>query len=96
MVLPPTPPLNATQQSSQSVVDQLVNRLPGSMTAKAFGTALAITILAGIPYFIKDSTADRRQGHQFFSSEKPEAIIAQQEQARKQYLLQQQQQQQQS
>ena len=71
-----------------SLVDQWVNRLPGSVGWKAFGTAVVITVACAIPFM--NGMGDKRQGHNIFSSDKPEVIAAQQDQERRQQRLQQQ------
>lgn len=60
-------------------MDRLISKIPGSTPVKAFVTSIVICGVLAIPVFYDDS----RQGHSYFSSEKPEAIAAQQDQLRK-------------
>lgn len=77
-----------------SIVERWVKHLPGNSHTQPLAAALLITFLTGIPYFM-GKPEDNRQGHQFFSSDRPEAITAQQEQARRDLRLKQAQQEQQ-
>jgi hypothetical protein len=63
-------------------MDKFVNKLPGSTPVKAFVAAVALCGLFAIPVFRSSET---RQGHDYMSSEKPEAIIASQEKLRREF-----------
>lgn len=65
---------------SMSRVDAWLQRLPGSIAAKSFGVALIVC--AALAYPVYKST-ETRQGHDYLSSEKPEAVAAGQEKLRR-------------
>jgi predicted nucleic acid binding AN1-type Zn finger protein len=68
-----------------SRIDDFVNkRIPGSMPLKAFVAAVLFCTAVAYPVFSK-SPEESRQGHDYMSSEKPEAIRSSQEQLRKEY-----------
>lgn len=56
------------------------SKLPGSPAAKAAVTAVAITALLAYPVF---RSREGRQGHDYLSSERPEAVSAGQDRARR-------------
>lgn len=67
-------------------IDDRIARLPGgSLRMKGFIAAWSIVGVLAIPVFYNSSG---RQGHDYLSSEKPEAIHAGQEELRKQYRQQ--------
>ena len=68
-----------------SRIDNFINkRIPGSMPLKAFVASVIVCAAAAYPVF-KKPPEESRQGHDYMSSEKPEAIRASQEQLRKEY-----------
>jgi hypothetical protein len=68
-----------------SRIDDFINkRIPGSMPLKAFVAAVLVCSVVAYPVFSKPPE-ESRQGHDYMSSDKPEAIRATQEQLRKQY-----------
>lgn len=74
-----------SQKKYKHPVDRFVARLPGgSMNVKAFVTAMAICGMVGVPIFMNSDK--RKQGHDLFSQERPEAIIRGQEKLREQFL----------
>ena len=64
-----------------SRIDTFLAKMPGSTGAKAFLAALAIGAAVAYPVF---RSKEGRQGHDYFSSERPEAISAGQDHMRKQ------------
>jgi hypothetical protein len=64
--------------------DAVLQKLPGSLAAKAFGVATVVIAAAAYPVFSKPPEKSR-QGHDYMSSDKPEAIRASQEKQRKEY-----------
>ena len=68
-----------------TVLDQYMARIPGSMPFKAFMAGMICCTALAIPVFFSP-TAESRQGHDYFSQERPEAVLAGQERARQQYL----------
>jgi hypothetical protein len=73
-------------------MDRWVQKLPGSMGTKVGVAAVLVIGALGYPIFYgassKSLAAGSKQGHDYLSSEKPEAIRAGQEQARKLYRQQ--------
>jgi hypothetical protein len=68
-----------------SRVDEFVNkRIPGSMPLKAFLAEVLVCSVVAYPVFSKPPE-ESRQGHDYMSSDKPEAIRATQEQLRREY-----------
>ena len=67
-----------------SRLDSLLQRLPGSTAAKALVFSVAICGALAIPVFKKGTG---RQGHDYLSSERPEAITAGQERQRRDQRL---------
>ena len=65
-----------------SPIDAYLSKLPGSVAAKAFAASLAVGFAVAYPVFFVSK--EGRQGHDYFSSERPEAISAAQDRARKQ------------
>jgi hypothetical protein len=63
-------------------IDDTLARFPGSARTKGFVAAWTVVALMSIPVFRNSSG---KQGHDYLSSEKPEAIRAGQEELRKQY-----------
>jgi hypothetical protein len=59
-------------------IDNLVNKLPGSIKAKAAFLSFAVVGILSIPVFNK-TKEQRKQGHEYFSQEKPEQVAAGQE-----------------
>jgi hypothetical protein len=80
--------------SPSSRLEAALHKLPGSVPFKAFTAALVLSAVAAYPVFSKPPEQSR-QGHDYLSSDKPEAIRASQEQQRKEYRHQRNQQQQQ-
>lgn len=70
--------------SNSSLSKSLLHKLPGSVSFKAFSLAVLISAAAAYPVF-KKPAEESRQGHDYMSSDKPEAIRASQEQLRKEY-----------
>lgn len=66
-------------------VDDALLKLPGGLRIKGFVVACSIVVAISIPVFYKSSG---RQGHDYLSSDKPEAIHAGQEEMRRQYRQQ--------
>ena len=69
-----------------SRIDAYLARFPGSVTVKAF--AVTIAIAAGIAYPVFYRSEESRQGHDYFSSERPELVSAGQDRARKENRIQ--------
>lgn len=65
-------------------IDDLVQRIPGSIPLKAFVAACVVSAALAYPVFSK-APEQSRQGHDYMSSEKPEIIRSTQEQLRKEY-----------
>jgi len=63
--------------------DDFVKKLPGGHYTKLFVATSTILAVTAFPIFF--NTKEVRQGHDYFSQEKPEAIRAGQEQLRKEY-----------
>jgi len=63
-----------------SPIDTFLAKLPGSSVAKAALTSIALTAILAYPVF---RSTEGRQGHDYLSSERPEAISAGQDRARK-------------
>lgn len=62
-------------------MDRFVSKLPGSPAVKAFVASTVVVGLLAIPVF--GASKEGRQGHDYFSQEKPEVIRVGQEQQRK-------------
>ncbi len=62
------------------VVDNFIRKLPGSIPVKAFLAGTGFCVALALPNFIK---GDGQQGHDYFSSEKPEIVAQQQDKFRK-------------
>jgi hypothetical protein len=62
--------------------ERLIQRFPGSTPVKAFLVSSLLIAGLGYPVFSK-SPKNSRQGHDYLSSERPEAIQASQERWRK-------------
>jgi len=62
-------------------MDKFVNKLPGTPGVKAFIAASFICGLLAMPVF--GVSKEGRQGHDYFSQEKPEAIRSGEERKRK-------------
>jgi hypothetical protein len=67
-----------------SRLESIVQKIPGSVPFKAFSTAILLCTVAAYPVFSKPPEQSR-QGHDYLSSDKPEAIRASQEQQRREY-----------
>ena len=65
-------------------MDNLLKKLPGSTAAKAFVVAATLSTICAIPVF---RSKECRQGHDYFSSDKPEAIRSGEENLRRQARL---------
>lgn len=63
-------------------MDRFINKVPGSPQVKAF--AVAITVVGLLAYPVFGVSKEGRQGHDYFSQERPEAILAGEERLRKQ------------
>mmetsp|Transcript_9050 Transcript_9050/g.12043 ORF Transcript_9050/g.12043 Transcript_9050/m.12043 type:complete len:80 (-) Transcript_9050:1245-1484(-) len=66
-----------------SYIDQLVQRVPGSINTKAVVGALLLSACAAA-IFPPNSSGDKRQGHSMFSHDKPEAVVKHEEGMREQ------------
>ena len=64
--------------------DRLIQKVPGSLQVKAFVSASLLCIALGYPIF---RSTDGRQGHDYFSQERPEAILKGEEESRQKYLM---------
>ena len=64
-------------------MDNFVKKIPGSVAVKSFVASTVIVALLAYPVF--GISTETRQGHDYLSSEKPEAIRAGQERLRKEY-----------
>ena len=62
-------------------IDGLLARLPGSTSVKAVVAAFALTGAFAYPVFFRSK--ETRQGHDYLSSERPEAVSAGQDRLRK-------------
>ena len=69
-----------------TVFDRWLQRIPGSIQFKAFATGVVLCGALGYPIFAAGSGEGQKQGHDYFSQERPEAVIRGEEQLRKQYL----------
>ena len=67
-----------------TVFDQWLAKVPGSTPLKAFGAGVLLCAALGYPIFA--NSQQDKQGHDYFSQERPEAVLQGQERARKQYL----------
>lgn len=63
-------------------LDDRLAKYPGSVATKAF---LASLVVSGVVATSAYKYSTRKQGHDYFSSDKPEVIRAGQEELRKQY-----------
>ena len=76
---------NVTTRNSQMTrFDAFIQRLPGSIPFKSFVAACIVCTAAAYPVFSKPPE-ESRQGHDYMSSEKPEAIRSSEEQLRREY-----------
>ena len=76
---------NVTTRTSQMTrFDGFIQRLPGSIPFKSFVAACIVCTAAAYPVFRKPPE-ESRQGHDYLSSEKPEAIRSSEEQLRREY-----------
>lgn len=64
--------------------DRLLAKVPGSVQFKAFAAGTAVCLALGYPIFFRGKA--QPQGHDYFSQERPEAILKGEEASRKQYL----------
>jgi hypothetical protein len=64
--------------------DRFVAKLPGSVQVQAFSVGMVLCIAMGYPIFV--SGQKEKQGHDYFSQERPEAILQGEESSRKKYL----------
>ena len=64
-------------------VDRFISKIPGSVQFKAFAAGVVVCTALAYPVF---ATGSGKQGHDYFSQERPEAILRGEEQSRKQYL----------
>ena len=67
--------------------DRMMNRVPGSMPFKAFVTGTTMCAVLAYPVFSSSTKA----GHDYFSQERPEAVLQAEDASRKQYLKERQQ-----
>jgi hypothetical protein len=65
--------------------DSWVQRLPGSIAAKSFGFSVIVCAVLAYPVY---KSTENRQGHDYLSSDKPEAVAAGQEKLRREQRLQ--------
>lgn len=61
-------------------MDNLLKKIPGSPATKALGTALLLSVALAYPVF---GSKEGRQGHDYFSSDRPEAVRSGEEQLRR-------------
>jgi hypothetical protein len=64
-----------------SYIDRYLDRFPGTISQKAFVSAMVVCAAIGYPIFREDN--ETRPGHDYFSHEKPEAIRAGEERMRR-------------
>jgi hypothetical protein len=65
--------------------DTWVQRLPGSIPVKSFGFSFIVCAILAYPVY---KSTESRQGHDYLSSDKPEAVAAGQEKLRREQRLQ--------
>mmetsp|Transcript_13958 Transcript_13958/g.26751 ORF Transcript_13958/g.26751 Transcript_13958/m.26751 type:complete len:85 (-) Transcript_13958:188-442(-) len=70
--------------------DRLLQRVPGSMPFKAFVAGMTLCTVMAYPVFAP-SNEKTKQGHDYFSQERPEAVLQAEQASRKQYLKERQQ-----
>ena len=66
-----------------TVFDRYLAKMPGSIQFKAFGAGMVLCAALGYPVF---AGGTGKQGHDYFSQERPEAVLQGEERSRKQYL----------